>query len=209
MDEAHNLFDTIANMTAVSLTDRQLKIARIQLGLYLQKFGSKLKGKNRVYVAQTVRVVDSLMQYIGCFEQKSKANETIANVDDMMAGKGMDQVNLHKLLRYLQESKLARKVHGYQIESSENEKKPTNQSQVPSTPVLTGVQAFLEAVANPASEGRFFCLKSDNGEWLLRYMLLDPSPRLQEVIQDARAVILAGGTMSPVSAIRPQCALVC
>lgn len=203
IDEAHNLADTIANMSSVTLTHHQLKASRAQLGFYLQKFGTMLKGKNRIYVVQTVRVIESLTAYITQIEKKGITDEGIASVDDMMAGKGMDQVNLHKLLKYLQESKLARKIHGYQGQLSEMQTTPQQKHETPTAPVLNAVQAFLEIVLNPATEGRFFCMKSDSAEWTLKYRLLDPSPPFRDVVEEARAIILAGGTMSPVRVLQP------
>ena len=64
IDEAHNLMDAIAGIEGVEVSLKQLRRARAQLGVYLQKFRNKLKGKNRVYVAQVVRVIDSLMVYL-------------------------------------------------------------------------------------------------------------------------------------------------
>lgn len=64
IDEAHNLMDAIAGIESVEVSLKQLKSARSKLGGYLQKFRNRLKGKNRVYVAQVVRVVDSLAGYL-------------------------------------------------------------------------------------------------------------------------------------------------
>lgn len=64
IDEAHNLMDAISGIHGVEVNLRQLKRARTQLGVYLQKFRNRLKGKNRVYVAQVVRVIDSLAGYL-------------------------------------------------------------------------------------------------------------------------------------------------
>jgi chromosome transmission fidelity protein 1 len=64
IDEAHNLMDAISGIHGVEVSLRQLKRARAQLGVYLQKFRNKLKGKNRVYIAQVVRVIDSLSGYL-------------------------------------------------------------------------------------------------------------------------------------------------
>jgi chromosome transmission fidelity protein 1 len=61
VDEAHNLMDAIAGIHGVEISLGQLKRGREQLGVYLRKFGRRLKGANRVYVAQVVRVVDSLV----------------------------------------------------------------------------------------------------------------------------------------------------
>lgn len=64
IDEAHNLMDAIAGIHSVEVSLKQLKRARAQLGVYLQKFKNRLKGKNRVYIAQIIRVIDSLLGYL-------------------------------------------------------------------------------------------------------------------------------------------------
>ena len=64
IDEAHNLMDAIAGIEGMEVNLKQLKRARTQLGIYFQKFRNRLKGKNRVYVAQVVRIIDSLAGYL-------------------------------------------------------------------------------------------------------------------------------------------------
>lgn len=64
IDEAHNLMDAIAGIHSVEVSLSKLTRARGQLGVYYQKFKNKLKGKNRVYIAQVVRVIDSLAAYL-------------------------------------------------------------------------------------------------------------------------------------------------
>jgi len=169
--------DTISNLHSITISLHQLKRSRAQLGVYLQKFRNRLKGKNRVYVT------------------------------DLLAGKGVDQINLYKLIHYLQESKLARKVDGYMIDLEERAKKDVRAGPGPpyrkdleaSIPVLSHVQGFLSILADPAAEGRFFFENSeDDSDVNLKYMLLDPTYHFREIVEDARAVILAGGTMSPV-----------
>jgi chromosome transmission fidelity protein 1 len=64
IDEAHNLMDAISGIHGVEISLTQLHRARTQLGVYLQKFRNRLKGKNRVYIAQVVRVIDSLSGYL-------------------------------------------------------------------------------------------------------------------------------------------------
>ena len=194
--------DTISNIHSVSITHAQLKRCRAQLGVYLQKFRNRLRGKNRVYVAQVVRLIDSVSGYLERIAFENKSAEGIVEVSSLMAGKGVDQINLYKLMHYLQESKLARKVEGYvnyaDEQSSESKPKADTISHVSTMPVLTHVQSFLQTLTNPAAEGRFFYEKDENKDLALRYMLLDPTHHFKEIVKDARAVILAGGTMSPV-----------
>jgi chromosome transmission fidelity protein 1 len=51
---------------------------------------------------------------------------------------------------------------------------------------------------NPSKEGRFFYFRQDK-EISVRYALLDPREHFRDIVEDSRAVILAGGTMSPMS----------
>lgn len=198
IDEAHNLIDAISNIHSIVVTQSQLKHARAQLSIYLQKFRNRLKGKNRVYATQVVRLLDSVSACIDSVAAKNKDLDGTVNASELTAGKGVDQINLHKLMRYLRESRLTRKVEGYIDFTEEQGRNSSSRSCPPSTPVLTHIQSFFQTLADPASEGVYLHEMDKNNELSLRYMLLDPTHNFKEVVETARAVILAGGTMSPV-----------
>lgn len=205
IDEAHNLMDAITGIYSVTVTFVQVQQARTQLTIYLQKFRNKLKGKNRVYVAQTVRILDSIIAYLQGKQTSPKAVDGLVDMGELMSGKGVDQINLFKLNKYLQESRLARKVDGYtayaaqpEANKAEHSSSTTASGQRQSVPVLTHVQGFLMTLMNPSAEGRFFFSKEEQTGTELKYLLLDPTFHFKEIVQEARAVVLAGGTMSPV-----------
>lgn len=196
--------DAITGIYSVSVTLDQVQQARAQLTIYLQKFRNKLKGKNRVYVAQTVRILDSIITYLQSLEGTSKAADGLVDMVSIMSGKGVDQMNIFKLNAYLQESKLARKVDGYtafaeQTANSSINNAPKRSSPKQNVPVLMHIQSFLLSLMNPSAEGRFFYFKEDGASTKLRYMLLDPTYHFKDIVEEARAVVLAGGTMSPMS----------
>lgn len=198
--------DAIAGIYSVSVTLDQVQQARAQLTVYLQKFRNKLKGKNRVYVAQTIRIMDSILTYLKTIERDGKATDGLVDMLSIMSGRGVDQVNIFKLNTYLQESRLARKVDGYTTYAEtiaidgkrEGVKKAYERSPRQNVPVLMHVQAFILSLMNPSAEGRFFYSTEDSCI-TLRYMLLDPTYHFKDIVEEARAVVLAGGTMSPMS----------
>lgn len=202
IDEAHNIVDAISNVHSITITLRQLRLAMSQLTMYLQKYKSRLKGKNRVYVTQIIRLINSIMECLQMTSEKSHVIEGILETSSLLAGKGVDQINPHKLIRYLHESKLARKVEGF-IDHTEKKDKNSSGNANPTTPILIRIQSFLIALMNPSAEGRMFFTKKDN-EVHLRYTLLDPTAHFREIVEEARAVILAGGTMSPVGSAPPE-----
>ena len=200
IDEAHNLINAIEGIHSVQITEKQLTRARESLVLYLQKFRNRLKGSNRVYVTQVVQVLDSLLLFTNLLKQAKEAGGTV-QPDALLSGKAIDQVNLAKLVRYINESRLARKVEGYVTYLKEEQNARTMNP--PDVPTLTQVQNFLMSLVNPSKEGRFFWSK-ESDIVVLRYLLLDPSEHFRDVVENARAVILAGGTMSPMDEYRLQ-----
>ncbi|KAE8144171.1 ATP-dependent RNA helicase chl1 [Aspergillus avenaceus] len=196
IDEAHNLMDAISNIHSVTITLSQLRASITQLTVYARKFKTRLKGKNRIYIAQVIRLVTSIADHLQLISGGFQPPEGPVQTSDLMAGKGVDQINPHKLCRYLQESKLARKVDGY----AEYSRKQTNSTKdaKASMPVLFHIQSFLLPLMDLAAEGRLFYSKTHD-DIQLRYLLLDPRNHFREIVDDARAVILAGGTMSPMT----------
>ncbi|KAJ4992593.1 DNA repair helicase [Stagonosporopsis vannaccii] len=207
IDEAHNLMDAIAGIHSVSVTLSQVQRARSQLTVYVQKFRNRLKGKNRVYVAQVIRILDSIISHLQSNNADPQVTDGLVDRVSIMSSKGVEQINIFKLNIYLQESKLARKVDGYTAFTDEASQgtsfslrrdEPVKAARH-TVPVLMHVQSFLLSLMNPSAEGRFFYSKEGDGEITLRYMLLDPTYHFQDIVEDARAVLLAGGTMSPMS----------
>lgn len=198
IDEAHNLINAVEGIYSAQISQSQLTRAREGLLAYLQRFRNRLKGSNRVYVTQVVRVIDSLLQFTSGLKDTKKSGGTVEPAA-LLSGKGIDQVNLTKLVRYINDSKLARKVEGYakHIRDAEHANgKTPHKNALPDVPTLTHVQNFLMALMNPSREGHFFwSAEADNV--VIRYLLLDPSEHFRNVVESARAVILAGGTMSP------------
>lgn len=199
IDEAHNLMNAIEGIYSAQISETQLKRARVSLITYLQKFRNRLKGGNRVYVTQVIRVIDSLLLFVSSHNGQAGNGGTL-EPGQLLSGKGVDQVNLSKLVRYINDSKLARKVEGYvsTVSQAQNGKAVKTGSVETSldVPTLTLVQNFLTTLMNPSKEGCFFWSKEPKSAFI-RYMLLDPSEHFRGIVQDARAVILAGGTMSP------------
>ena len=196
IDEAHNLINAIEGIYSAQISDLQLKGVKDALLTYLHKFRNRLKGSNRLYLAQVVRVVDSLLQFTASIP--IAANGDTTTPEALLAGKAVDQINLAKLVQYISDSKLARKVEGYSVflqqSSSTNGSNEFNGSY--EIPPVTKLQNFLPALMNPSKEGRFLWSKED-GKVTIQYLLLDSSEHFREVVEEARAVILAGGTLSP------------
>ncbi|XDG04773.1 hypothetical protein ABKA04_004388 [Annulohypoxylon sp. FPYF3050] len=195
IDEAHNIMDAVANVYASEVSLVELKRARQMLGVYVKKFGKKLKGENRVMVGQVARVVDGLRDWLEN-ALALKNEQGIVDPNILLRSKGIDQINMYKLIQYIQDSKLAYKIEGY-IAHVESEDADNGSPKFSSTPVLHTLLSFLVSLNNLNSEGRIFYHRVSQSDVKLSYLLLSPTHAFSSVASSARAVILAGGTMSP------------
>ncbi|GFP59854.1 ATP-dependent DNA helicase chl1 [Trichoderma asperellum] len=126
IDEAHNILDAISNVHAAELQLSDLRRGRQMLGVYVKRFGKKLKGINRVNVGRIGRVIDGLTEWLeGAL--KLKDEHGIVDPNDLTRHKGIDQINVYELIQYIQDSKLAYKIESYvaHVENDEESKKDT------------------------------------------------------------------------------------
>ncbi|KAK0714048.1 DNA repair helicase [Lasiosphaeria miniovina] len=198
IDEAHNIMDAVANVYAAEICLSELRRARQMLGAYVKRFGKKLKGENRVMVARVGRVVESLSEWLDG-ASSSKVDQGIADPNMLLKSRGADQTNLYKLIRYIQESKLAYKIESYMSHAESEQDPSTAKKGTRSSPVLHTLVSFLTALTNLSAEGRIFYEKIAGSppDIKLSYLLLSPTHAFSSIASSARAVILAGGTMSP------------
>ncbi|ERF76442.1 hypothetical protein EPUS_07322 [Endocarpon pusillum Z07020] len=197
IDEAHNLMDAITDTYSCSVSLHQVETATSQVMVYVQKFKDRLKGQNRMYITQLIRLLNSISDSLRSTASNTRENEAIITSGQLLSGKGVDQIQPHKLISYLQESKLARKVEEYVQYTDEAAKGGINHPH--DRGALQVFQSFIAVLMNPSSEGRFFFSRDEDGRIQARYTLLDPREHFRDIVEEARAVILAGGTMSPMS----------
>lgn len=206
IDEAHNLIDAITSIYSSMITFDQVSLALNQISIYLSKFDKRLKEKNRIYIKQIIKLLQNISDFM-----KKKCN-IIGDIEveqsEILFSGGADQVNIYKLEKYIKNSGLARKIDGYfeKIYNKSNEQKQNNkENTISSLPVLSHVQTFLLSLTNPFTEGKIFFGHIENTKinnkaninCYLKYLLLNPCYYFKEIVNEARAVILAGGTMEP------------
>ncbi|ORY92941.1 helicase C-terminal domain-domain-containing protein [Leucosporidium creatinivorum] len=150
------------------------------------------------------------------------------------SGPALDQINLLKLDQYLKTSRIARKIGGYVDSLGEEQTAKGRQAiRSNATRNLQRIQDFILSLANADRDGRVLLTaetitssapstssataKSTSTkpshtatppatrvEVTLKYMLLAPSESFRDVAEEARSVVLAGGTMAPMSDFRTE-----
>ncbi|KAJ7600649.1 helicase C-terminal domain-containing protein [Mycena floridula] len=212
IDEAHNLIPTLLSLQTSRLPYSTLAISLHQVSVYLDKFRTRLSPTNKLHLKRLVAWLEALNKCASEWKEnrtsgKKKDKVEVITILELInrLGTRVAGINLLEIETYLRKSKVARKIAGYSDKQTEKEKDPAKKRQVRrgAVPPLHAVENFLVSLAGANDDGRvIFSLVGQELE--LKYQLLNPAPHFQEVVDVARSVILAGGTMSPISDVIDQ-----
>lgn len=207
IDEAHNLIETINNIYSSEVSLNDLIYCQIGLSKYLQKFKLRLNPGNRINLLKLLKLLNVIIKYIN--DNFVKPGIPINDFIDYFNENNTDTLNVYHLIKYINDSKVAYKISTY-MESLKKEKQANNPAiniennnnnntdnkgneSTSSKPILFKFVQFLTSLTHPSKEGQFFFDKGPS----IKYILLEPSKLFQPIIEDAKCVILAGGTMEP------------
>ncbi|KAK2459645.1 hypothetical protein APHAL10511_008290 [Amanita phalloides] len=218
IDEAHNLIPTLLSLSTIRLPYGILSISLQQLAAYVSRFQTRLSGIHLVHLKRLLVFLDALKKYIlewkgsrpigsGGDPRYSGSAEvlTISQFVERL-GRKASGINLLEIEKYLKTSKIARKISGYAEKQAERTD-PLNARRKGAIPPLCVVEEFMLSLTGASEDGRVSIslvgtLEKSDVE--LKYQQLNPSPHFMEVVEVARSVILAGGTMSPISDVINQ-----
>lgn len=195
IDEAHNLIDTITRIYSSSITLREIELVRKGLKQYIKKFMLKMSVGNRVNLSKLMKLITGLYKFMIKKSPNIKPGEEV-NREEIFEIDSSDLLNSYTLDDYFNKSKIAYKLESYMGKVSkgdENIFKPSLQS-----PLLFKIRSFIQCLSNPLKSGKFFFDKQES-EISLKYLLLDPSEDFKDIVEESKCVLLAGGTMEPIS----------
>uniref|UniRef100_A0A671KL39 ATP-dependent DNA helicase DDX11 n=1 Tax=Sinocyclocheilus anshuiensis TaxID=1608454 RepID=A0A671KL39_9TELE len=239
IDEAHNLTDTISAIHSAEVSGAQFCRAHSQLSQYCERYRSRLKAKNLMYIKQILFVLEGLVRTLGVFKKISfdfeflyTTGSELLTINDFLFKAQVDNINLFKVQKYFEKSMISHKLCGF-VEKYEGsgvnthsgsknkenrrieglgrflqtlQNKPTgtvwSQSTLEDKPIMASpmmlVESFLFALTNANKDGRVMIQSS------LKFLLLNAAVHFTQIVQECRAVIIAGGTMQPVADFKEQ-----
>uniref|UniRef100_A0A8C9PEK8 ATP-dependent DNA helicase DDX11 n=1 Tax=Spermophilus dauricus TaxID=99837 RepID=A0A8C9PEK8_SPEDA len=231
IDEAHNLIDTITGIYSTEVTGSQLCQAHSQLLQYMERYGKRLKAKNLMYIKQILYLLEKFVAMLGGRRGRFPTpficlllGTELKTINDFLFQSQVDNINLFKVKlfgfteRYgavLPSSRLQPKLTGFQhfLKSLQ-----PGVTEAPATPVeedearaprptspLMHIEGFLAALTTANQDGRVILSHQGSlSQSSLKFLLLNPAVHFAQVVKECRAVVIAGGTMQPVSDFREQ-----
>ncbi|PKU39204.1 hypothetical protein llap_10488 [Limosa lapponica baueri] len=125
----------------------------------------------------------------------SQTGTVLKSINDFLFQSQIDNINLFKVQRYCEKSLISRKLFGFveRYGGPATAVKTNKENQK-----LAGLQNFLLTLQQGSDKD------GTVGQSSLKFLLLNPAVHFAKVVEECRAVIIAGGTMQPVADFREQ-----
>uniref|UniRef100_A0A8C8VLE7 DEAD/H-box helicase 11 n=1 Tax=Pelusios castaneus TaxID=367368 RepID=A0A8C8VLE7_9SAUR len=190
IDEAHNLIDTITCIHSTEVSGSQLCCAHSQLLQYMDRYRKRLKAKNLMYIKQILYLLERFVSILGGnvnqnpnTQSISQAGTELKSINDFLFQSQIDNINLFKVCP--------------PVEAEDDQPKMASP--------LMQIERFLSALTSANQDGRVILNRQGTvTQSSLKFLLLNPAVHFAKVLKECRAVIIAGGTMQPVSDFREQ-----
>ncbi|KAK7084367.1 DEAD H (Asp-Glu-Ala-Asp His) box helicase 11 [Halocaridina rubra] len=272
IDEGHNLLETIANIHSVFVCKSQFMGAHSQLRQYMQRYEKRLSPRNLLYIKQILFFINAQIKLLSEIKSETISNRntngvighnaaavgnkipssTMYAVHTFMSTTLTDNLNIFKLIQYIEKSKIAHKLHSFSqkfegsvkihdvkkaaastssstsafltkmanqrdgqhtakenVSPSEQEKTTKNEEHsdddiVSGSPLLL-ITELLRALLHSTDDGRIVVtVGMTNKTSSIKYLLLNPASQFHDLVKECRSIIVAGGTMRPMSEFRSQ-----
>ncbi|KAJ8028374.1 ATP-dependent DNA helicase DDX11 [Holothuria leucospilota] len=120
------------------------------------------------------------------------------NVD----GSAPQPTGISHFLQQIQKQNLTKQSTS--IGNEENKANPSSDFVEASSPLMH-IESFLQALTNADKDGRVVIYRKDLlSQSSLKFLLLNPAIHFKEVVNQARSVVIAGGTMQPLDEFKHQ-----
>ena len=202
VDEAHNLPEAIRSLHSCRLTLSVACAALDQLIAYTKRYADRLAGRNLYYLGQLRKCIDAFTKHL---QQEPHHMSRMISAAELLIDLKLDNINLFKIISYIKQSRLSQKMLGFANSQTNATTEVVNVSKHVSA--LSIVANFLSKLTSSSSEGKVVTCwpKLDNisrsvssyQEPTMRFVALHPAIYFQEIVEEARAVVLVGGTLRP------------
>ncbi|KAL0483226.1 hypothetical protein AKO1_011525, partial [Acrasis kona] len=159
-------------------------------------------------IEQVASIITKLCDYfknnlVGARVDKEQ-DAAFQNLNDFLCSVGLEHINLFDVCEFIDMSELTKKLSGFAERAKQQEDKNNGSVKIHSeteNSTSLGIHSFasfLLALMNFSKDGKILV---DHKIGVVKFVLLNPGVYFKEIVEEARSVVLAGGTMQPVAPV--------
>ena len=196
-DEAHNLIETLNQLYSFQVDLKTVALAKRQITQYLEKYERRMKETTSEKVKGIVDVANLLFKFLA-----GRKESEMHTINEFVFQAGLEAHNFFEVDRFVKDTNLVNKLKGFldYIEIKDNKEQNSEEKQKVdkhNSPFSQFVR-FLSCLNNRDDDGRIFVSREENSSKnFAQFLLLNPEQHFASLLKEAKAVVLAGGTLSP------------
>ncbi|XP_059062419.1 ATP-dependent DNA helicase DDX11 isoform X2 [Achroia grisella] len=195
LDEAHGLPTALENANSAPLSERDLSSVKTCLQYYVNKYSSRLSSRNLLLLNQMSFIVGKLLGLIRSTNlNKERQEKSIYMLEDFVVKAEIDHMNFRPIVEFCRKSRLAPKLHSFSMrysqEALEEEIEKANSNK------KSSFKSFLQNIKKDKDIKRNSKQKLE--ESVANRDDIKEGKDTKSDVQNSQ-VVLAGGTMEPVS----------
>lgn len=200
-DEAHNIDDALAGCYSANINLHELEVSCSALSNYIERFRTKLAPDN----LRSLSMMHEVTRCLHCFLTTSTfQSHGVYRLNDFLRISHLHNVNIFRLTGFVRNSKVLLKLSNY-AQAFEDAAAESDES-ITASSALQSFVSFMSALGSGEADGRILVhIPSEECDGkstiCLKYVLLDSVNRFSPIVSEARSVILAGGTLSPIEGL--------
>lgn len=212
-DEAHNLSSALSEIHSPRVTRDMLALSLRQLEAYHARYADRLSSLSHSFLIHLQTVLRALLAVLTS-PPPALGRVSVLRTDAFLRMLRVEDINLFDLLRFVAAKRILFKLNGFVDRmrgeesggggkgegeiggKSEGGGKKESEGLAPIShfPV---VLAFIGALTSDSEDTKIVVDCGDTP--FVQLLLLNPESHFETIIQDARSVIITGGTLQPVS----------
>ncbi|CAN0380583.1 unnamed protein product, partial [Ectocarpus fasciculatus] len=221
IDEAHNIVEAVSGAHSAEVSLQDINTSLSGVNAYVERYGRVLGARNLVYINLLRSTLAGwrkvLEDRFGERSDYQKVGDEVLRSTDFLFRAKLDNINFMKLKRHISTTMLARKVGGYWAWARRAEVSlhadRRGDGATDCTGALRRTVELLTCLAAPENDGRIvLCTPSPARSGrscsecssepkvdhsAIKFILLNAASQFRPVVDQARAVLLLGGTMQP------------
>lgn len=212
-DEAHNLSSALSEIHSPRVTRDMLALSLRQLEAYHARYADRLSSLSHSFLIHLQTVLRALLAVLTS-PPPALGRVSVLRTDAFLRLLRVEDINLFDLLRFVAAKRILFKLNGFvdRMRSEESGNGGGGKSDSGGkregggkrdgeglAPIshFPAVLAFIGALTSDSEDTKIVVDCGDTP--FVQLLLLNPESHFETIIQDARSVIITGGTLQPVS----------
>ncbi|CAG9326579.1 unnamed protein product [Blepharisma stoltei] len=186
VDEAHNLIESIIDSYSATLTRNQIEQSLRNLSNYFNRYQNRMSPRSTMYIKQILKILVSLGDFMNA-RIRAKISH-VTPVAEFLVERELVDYDFYRIIDFVEEIELTRKLTGF----AENlDFSPSDSA------CFHYFMEFVRCFGTDPKDSRILFEFEENLP-VIKYLLLNPKIPFQTMLNEARCVILAGGTIEPI-----------